>query len=123
MPIPSSFTFYVKNDQWVEWGPMIDGTTGITLGDGTVVAVVYLNNLTGTATLQDSTGAPVAFFNALALNYVAGSNGIYRALVEQTFNPPLGGGYKLVIDLVAAGAEPRGDYHREIPAFVRVARN
>ncbi len=112
--MPTSFIFRLKNDQYIEWGPMIDGTTGITLGDGTVVPASYLNNLTGTATLVDSTGTPVAGLNGLAFAYVAASNGIYRALVEQTFNPTPGA-YTLQINFTAPGSEPRGDYYRELP--------
>jgi hypothetical protein len=120
MSVPTSFTFSAENDQYIEWGPMVDGLTGITLGDGTQVAPAYLNNLTGTATLLDATGAPVTGANALPFVYVPASNGIYRALVEQTFNPPVGGGYKLVIVFTAPGSEPRGDYKATVPARVAV---
>jgi hypothetical protein len=114
MTVPVSLTFRLKNDQYIEWGPMVDGTTGITLGDGTIVPVVYLNNLAGTATLIDSTGTPVTGLNGAAFTYLTASNGIYRALVEQTFNPAPGV-YTLQITFTAPGSEPRGDYYKELP--------
>src|SRR2546421_7550738 len=109
MSMPVSLTFRLKNDEYIEWGPMIDGTTGITLGDGTAVPVIYLNNLTGTATLVDSTGTPVTGLNGVAFAYVAGTNGIYRAPVEQTFSPTPGL-YAIQARFNAPGGEPRGDY-------------
>jgi len=113
MTMPVSLTFHLKNDEYIEWGPMVDGTTGITLGDGTAVPVVYLNNLTGTATLVDSTGAHVTGLDGISFAYIAASNGIYRALVEQTFAPNPGM-YTLQVAFTAPGSEPRGDYYKEM---------
>jgi len=119
MSMPTSITFRLQNDEFIEWGPMIDGTTGVTLGDGTVVPPAYLNNLTGSATLVDMTGAPVTGLNGVAFAYVAASNGIYRALVEQTF-APTPGKYVLRVTFQAPGGEPRGDYYKEIPMWIVV---
>lgn len=119
MSVPTSLTFRLKNDEYIEWGPMIDGTTGITLGDGTLVPVAYLNSLTGTATLVDSTGTPVTGLNGVSFTYLASSNGIYRCLVEQTF-APAPGRYTLQVTFQAPGNEPRGDYYKEVPMFVVV---
>jgi len=117
--MPTSLSFRLQNDQYVEWGPMIDGTTGITLGDGTAVPASYQNNLVGTATLIDASGAPVTGLNGVAFAYVAASNGIYRALIEQTFNPAPGL-YTLQVKFNAPGSEPRGDYYRELPMRIVV---
>ena len=92
---------------------------GMPLELAAAVPVVYLNNLTGTATLVDSTGTPVAGLNAVAFAYVAASNGIYRALVEQTFSPTPGL-YTIQVRFTAPGGEPRGDYYRELPMRVVV---
>lgn len=119
MSMPVNLVFRLKNDEYIEWGPMVDGTTGITLGDGTVVPVSYLNNLTGTVTLVDSTGTPVTGLSAVAFTYLAASNGIYRALVEQTF-APAPGMYTLQVTFQAPGSEPRGDYYKEIPMRIVV---
>ena len=59
MSIPVSFVFFAGlNGQYLEWGPVIDGTTD------NLTPPTYLNTLTGTATLYDSTGTPVTGFNA-----------------------------------------------------------
>lgn len=120
MTMPVGLTFRLENDENIEWGPMVDGATGITLGDGTSVPVAYLNNLTGTATLIDSSGAHVTGLDGISFAYVAGTNGIYRALVEQTFAPPAGL-YTLQVVFTAPGSEPRGDYKRKLPMRVVVS--
>jgi hypothetical protein len=114
MTLPVLWTFTKGNDEYVEWGPIIDGRTGITLGDGTVVPAIYLNSLNGTMTLYDPTGIAVPGAAALAFVYVASSNGIYRALVTAaSFNPPVTGrGFKLIVDFNS----PLG--HWEVPARV-----
>ncbi len=114
MSMPTSLLFRLQNDEYIEWGPMTDGTTGITLGDGTVVPVSYLNNLTGTCTLVDLSGNAVTGLNGVSFAYVNGTNGIYRALIEQTFNPAPGP-YVLQVRFQAPGSEPRGDYYKEMP--------
>src|SRR3989442_1718127 len=110
MSIPVSFVFFAGlNGQYLEWGPMIDGTTD------NLTPPTYLNSLTGTATLYDSSGNPVTGFNGIAFAYVAASNGIYRAPLGANFNPPIAKGYLLKVDLAGA---PGGPGHWEIPARV-----
>lgn len=110
MSIPVSFIFFAGvNGQILEWGPMVDGTTD------NLTPPTYLNALTGTATLFDSTGVAVTGFNAISFAYVAASNGIYRAPLANTFNPPLGKNYLLKVDMAGA---PLGPGHWEVPARV-----
>jgi hypothetical protein len=120
-PLPTSFVFYLGNNQYLEWGPVIDGTTEFLLGTTTPnPSPTYLNALTGTVSILDPSGAAVPGANALVLSYVAASNGVYRALIQgATFLPttPLGQGYTVVIDLSA----PAG--HWERPASIEKRRS
>jgi len=110
MSIPVTFTFFAGiNGQYLEWGPVIDGTTD------NVTPPTYLNSLTGTASLYDSTGTVVPGFNGIIFAYVAASTGLYRAPLGGTFNPPIAGGYVLKVDMAGA---PGGPGHWEIPARV-----
>ena len=111
MSIPVTFTFFAGvNGQYLEWGPVIDGTTD------NVTPPTYLNALTGTASLYDASGTVVVGFNGIIFAYVAASNGIYRAPLGASFNPGvLGGGYLLKVDMAGA---PGGPGHWEIPARV-----
>ncbi|HEV1992426.1 MAG TPA: hypothetical protein VGR34_06140 [Candidatus Dormibacteraeota bacterium] len=110
MSIPVSFTFFAGlNGQYLEWGPVIDGTTD------NVTPPTYLNSLTGNASLYDALGVVVLGFNAIVFAYVAASNGIYRAPLGGTFNPPVGKGYVLKVDLAGA---PGGPGHWEVPAAI-----
>ena len=113
MALPTKLLLVRLNDQFVE----IDG-----LQDA--VTLAYYNNATVSATLVDQNNDAVPGLSALPMPYVSGSNGNYRGLVEQTFNPPLGGGYTLQITAsVIGGSGPDGttDGYWEIPTQV-VAR-
>jgi hypothetical protein len=110
MSIPTRFTFFAGlNGQSLEWGPVIDGNTD------NLPSPTYLNTLTGTASLFDSTGTVVPGFNAIVFAYVALSNGVYRAPLGSSFNPPPGRGYLLKVDMAGA---PGGPGHWEVSATV-----
>jgi hypothetical protein len=110
MSIPVTFVFFAGlNGQYLEWGPCIDGTTD------NIVPPTYLNSLTGTASLYDAAGTVVPGFSGITFAYVAASNGIYRAPLGAAFNPPLGKGYLLKVDLAGA---PGGPGHWEVPARI-----
>lgn len=118
MPLPTKFTLYAKNDQYVEFDGLIDGTTqGPT--------PTYINNATGTLQVLDSTGTPVvvgaASATSVPMNYVSSSNGNYRGLIQEQFNPPLGDGYTVVVDLSVAGTDVAVG-HWEVPAKVVVRK-
>lgn len=116
MTLPTLWVLYKGNDQYVEWGPIIDGRTGVTLGDGTSVPPTYMNSLVGTMTLFDPSGNAVAGATSIAFAYVAASNGIYRAqILGANFAPTTTGkGFRLVVDFNAPGG------HWEVPAQVVV---
>jgi len=96
------------NNQWPTIYGLFDGNTG-KLADGitTNPSPTYINNATGTVKIYDASGTLVVIGPAGATStdaiYVAGTNGNYRFLVTSVFNPPLGTGYKIMIDLTAAG--------------------
>lgn len=110
MTVPVEVATFRLNDQFIE----VDG-----LQDS--VTLAYYSNGTLSATLIDQNGNPVAGLSNIPLAYISGSQGGYRGLFEQTFNPPLGPGYTLQI----TGTVPNGqgsdgltDLFMEIPATV-----
>jgi len=58
-----------------------------------------------TATLKDSTGQAVTGFSALAVAYVAGSQGDYRAMVGAAVNPTPGAGYTCYVESTTTGLD------------------
>ncbi len=75
----------------------------------------YLNSASDlTATLKDSAGAAVTGFDALALAYVTGSQGGYRASVAATVDPAAGTTYVLHVESTTTGI------NFQIPATVKV---
>jgi len=104
--------FTRKNDQFIEIDGLQDPTT-----------LTFINNAIVLATLVDQFNQPVAGCMAIPLNFLAGTSGNYRGLVEQTFNPTLGTGYTLQITASAPGqgSDSTVDLFLEIPAVV-VAR-
>jgi hypothetical protein len=109
MGVPQRMVFTRKNDQFIEIDGLQDPTSG-----------TFFNGATVTATLIDQYLQPVPGCTAIVLNYLAGTNGNYRGLVEQTFNPPLGVGYTLQITGSAPGqgTDNEADLFLEIPAIV-----
>ncbi len=103
---------------------LFDGNTG-KLPDGitTNPTPTYINNGTGTVKVYDPSGALVVIGPAGATStdaiYVAGTNGNYRFLITSVFNPPLGTGYRVMIDLTAAGGFVG---HWDFPAVVEVRK-
>jgi hypothetical protein len=112
------YTLTQLNNQYVELDGMLDGTTKY-LGDGVTLNPnpTYINNATGTFNVNDPTGALVANGGPITLNYIAGSNGDYRGLLTNAFNPAtLGQGYTIKVDLTAPGGFVG---HWELPAQVK----
>jgi len=87
MALDNKYIFYKKNDQYFEWNGLKDGLT-----------LAFENTATVVGTLKDSSGTAVAGFTTITFNYVAASSGLYRGQIEETFDPPLGGGYTLHMD-------------------------
>lgn len=118
------YTLTQKNNQTLELYGLIDGSTA-KLGDGVTTnpSPTYLNNATGALQVKDSTGALVAIGPAGATSvnavYVASSNGDYTFLITSDFNPPVGAGYKVIVDLTATGGFVG---HWEFDAVVRVRK-
>lgn len=70
------------------------------------LAGIYLNGASDlTATLKDSAGISVAGFTAIALDYIAGSNGDYRGNVGADVDPPAGTGYTTHIESTTTGLD------------------
>lgn len=105
------------NNQYYELDGLVDATT---LNE---TPPTYINNATGEIQILDQTGANVAIGPAgattSALNYVAGSNGVYRALITSVFDSPIGRGYTIIVDLTTPGGAV---YHRELLAESIIAR-
>lgn len=100
MPLPSVIYLYPLNTQVVE----IDG-----LQD--VIAQVYLNSATVSATLFDQRGVADPVLNEISMGYVAGTNGNYRGIVPESFSPPAWtgqaslSGYSLLLTADQAGVQ------------------
>lgn len=109
MAVPIKMVFTRKNDQFIEIDGLQDPTTG-----------AFVNNATVTATLVDQYGNAVPGCTNVTLNYLATTNGNYRGLVEQTFNPIIGAGYTLQVTATAPGqgVDNTVDLFLEIPAVV-----
>lgn len=107
MPVPVQIELFKANDQIIEIFGLKDG-----LNNG------FINTAVCTATLKDSAGSSVTGITDLVLVYVAASDGIYRGIIQDTFDPPTGNNYTLHID-----ADNSGDkLHIEIKARVSVRR-
>jgi hypothetical protein len=108
MGIPVLFTFYLANDQILQWGPLVTGITA------NLPSPTYVNDAAGTITLYDPTGNAVDGFDSISLDYVAASNGIYRAQITG-FDADPGQGYLLFVELSAPTA---GNASWRLPAAV-----
>lgn len=104
----AEIVIFKRNDQTITVTGLRNAETG-----------VFLNAATVRATLLDPSGQPVSGFNNLSLSYIASSNGNYRGQVEETFDPPEGTGYTLVVD----ATEGTLVGHWEIPAVIRQRRS
>jgi hypothetical protein len=119
-----SETLFKKNKQYYALFELIDGLTE-KLPDGVTKNPnpTYINNATGTMQVLDPTNTPLVIgpANATTVNatYVAGTNGNYLFLITEVFDPPVGAGYKLIVDLTAAGGFV---YHEEPPAVVEIKK-
>ena len=105
MAIPEKVTIFIENDSYVE----------IVIHDG-LDEDTYFNAATVTATLKDRSGTVVTGINGLTLTYVLASNGMYRGIVQESFNPTLGGGYKLELVAIESGVQGK----LVLPAEVKV---
>ncbi len=78
----------------------------------------FINGATVTVTLVDSAGATVTGVDALAMDYVATSNGIYRATLKDTLTITKNQQYtaKITAD---GGAELKGYWEIEVRSQIR----
>jgi hypothetical protein len=118
------YTLTQKNNQTYALFGLIDGSTAKLL-DGVTMNPnpTYINSAAGTVQVLDQTATPVVIGPAGATTasavYVGGSNGDYTFLVTSVFNPPVGTGYRIVVDLSAAGGFVG---HWEFDAVVKVRK-
>jgi len=104
-----NITFYQKNSGFIQIVGLVDNSLN---------PPQYVNNaLNARATLVDIGGTPVSGFIGVAGVYVNGSKGTYNFPVSNTFAPPAGAGYVLIVDVVAPSTAAA---HWEIPAVVAV---
>jgi hypothetical protein len=108
MAIPEKLTLYQLNDMFIEIDGLADG-----LDPGT-----FYNAATVIATLKDRDGVDVPGCIGVTLSYLPASNGNYRGIVDDPFDPPAGGGYTLILDTDQGGIKG----HFEIKAEVKVRR-
>lgn len=91
MPLPATLptqVLYAQNTQVV----VVQGLQDFLTGN-------FLNAAILTLTLLDQNGVQVPGCINVGFAYVAASNGNYQAVFgDESFNPPVGSGYKLVID-------------------------
>jgi hypothetical protein len=107
MSVPKKI-LYKKNSQFYRL---------VGLKDNSVSPAAYLNSATCTATLKDSTGAPVPGFDSVAGSFVAASNGTYDFPVDASqFDPPAGSGYVLCVSASQNGKQ----WYIEYPIKVAV---
>jgi hypothetical protein len=117
------YTLQQKNNQYYELDQLVDATTLANMPPS------YINNATGTVKILDQSANAMILdgvsATSIPLNYVASSNGVYRALIislliaSSNSLAPVGTGYTIVIDLTT----PSGAiYHRELLAEVVIAR-
>ncbi len=113
-----------KNNQYNAAYGLIDGSTRL-LPDGVTKNPnpTYVNNASGMVQVLDPSGNPVIIgpgsATTVAATYIAGSNGDYLFLITNVFNPPVGTGYKIVVDLTAPGGFIG---HWELDAVVKVRK-
>jgi hypothetical protein len=90
---PQKQIIYPGNTNLINVTDLYDSNTG-----------QFLNAATLSATLYDDQGNVVAGCDGVVLTYVPGSNGQYKGTFgDNTFNPPPGTGYLLVISGSEAG--------------------
>lgn len=115
MAIPDKLIFYQDNDQVVKITELHNGLDESEFFTSAIV----------TATLRDSAGNDVTGLIDLPLTYVPDPGddpnwveGTYQGLVEQTFAPPLGGGY--ILQITATQGSTVGNWF--IKSSVKVRR-
>jgi hypothetical protein len=118
------YTLNPLNNQshWL-WG-LIDGSTQF-LPDGVTKnpTPTYINNATGTVQVLNSARVPQVIGASGATSvlavYLAASNGDYSFTILSVFNPPIGPGYIIVVDLTAPGGFVG---HWEFDAAVKIRK-
>ncbi len=94
MGVPAKI-LYTNSSQYIELAGLKDQSTN---------PATYMNSATVLGTLKDPKGVPVTGLTAITGVYQSASNGTYRLPVNAaTFNPPIGGGYVLVITATQNG--------------------
>lgn len=101
---PPKFVLYQGNTQVIQLFGLQDFLTG-----------AYLNAATVTGTLEDAAGNIVAGANQISFTFVPASNGDYNGVFgDDTFDPPEGPGYTLIVDALQAGSWGHWEFIVEI---------
>jgi hypothetical protein len=117
---PAKFVFENGNNQWLEWGPLVDGLTQTNpaptyINDATVTATLYKNRVIGDPTQPGTLAPTFGVSGSLTLPYIAASTGIYRGLVPNALAEIVGANFVLVID---ASDASNFQGHWELPAQI-----
>lgn len=101
MSVPLIFFYFQQNNHFIEWGPIVDKVSGLTVTDAV-----------GVANLYDRHGVVVPGATALAMTQQVAGSGIVRAFIDgNTFNPPEDQNYKTVIDISSASLGAIGKWN------------
>src|SRR5512147_2563961 len=105
--------FYKKNGAYLRVLNVTNASTDALISDATVTA--SLQRWSSGGGLAAAT--PYPELANLTLTAMPGTEGGYEGLIDATFDPSAGTGYRCVIDIVKAGIESA---HFEVPVEVKV---
>ena len=98
-----TFTLFDDNDQYIQ----LTGLFSYSADEyGNLTVKNYESAATVSATLVDVNGTPVTGLTDIPMEYIVGSQEIYRGPVASTFNATPGSGlYTLIITAVTSGGQ------------------
>lgn len=103
-----SIVVYAENDQIIELPGLRSGLD----------QTIFLTAATVIATMYNSKDIAVSGFTNITLNYISGAPipGTYRGQITSSCNPPIGGGYWIVVEATQGGDK----FHIELDTLVAV---
>jgi hypothetical protein len=98
MSVPSSFTFFSKNQNMLTW--TVTDVTGANVNSASVTATLYFDRDPIDPDLNPGDAVPTFTDVSLLFNV---QDQKYEVVIPATFDPPVGGNYTLVVDASNAG--------------------